>query len=97
MKKQQVFWIVGLLLTLVLAGVVSYYASGSPDGLESVAGKFGFIDTAKNSVTSGTPLNNYSVRGIDNPRLANGLAGVLGVVVTGIVAYGIFYLARRKH
>lgn len=96
MKKQQLFWILGLLVTLVLAGVVSYYASGSPDGLESVAEKFGFIETAKDSAVAGTPLNDYSVKGVDNPRLSTGLAGVLGVAVTGVIAYGLFYLARRK-
>lgn len=97
MKKQQLFWILGLFVTLVLAGVVSYYASGSPDGLESVAEEFGFIQSAKDSAVSGTPLNDYTIRGIDDPRLSTGLAGVVGVLITGIVAYGIFYFARRKN
>ena len=32
----------GILVSLVLAGIVSFYASASPDGLESVAEKNGF-------------------------------------------------------
>ena len=31
------FYVIGLFVTLVLAGVVSFYASSSPDGLEKVA------------------------------------------------------------
>ena len=97
MKKQQLFWIVGLGVTLVLAGVVSVFASGSPDGLESVAEKFGFIDSAKDSAVAGTPLNDYAVTGIDNARLSTGLAGVIGVVITGVVAYALFAWAKRKN
>jgi cobalt/nickel transport protein len=41
------FIIIGLLLSVLLAGGASFYASSSPDGLEKVAGDIGFIDTAK--------------------------------------------------
>ena len=37
----------GLVLSLLLAGGASYYASSQPDGLEKVAGDIGFIETAK--------------------------------------------------
>ena len=37
MKKQNKFIIAGFALSLLLAGVVSNYASSSPDGLEKVA------------------------------------------------------------
>ena len=38
--------LVGILVCLVLAGVVSYYASSHPDGLEFVAGEKGFAGSA---------------------------------------------------
>ena len=37
------FFIGFLLVSLVLAGVVSYYASGNPDGLEKVAAADGML------------------------------------------------------
>ncbi len=43
-------WIIvgiGLAVSLLLAGVVSYYASSSPDGLEKVAEDIGFIDVRR--------------------------------------------------
>ena len=38
----------------------------------------------------------YSVDGVDSPRLAGGLAGVIGVLVTLVVAGGIGYAVRRR-
>ena len=38
--------VVGVLVCLFLAAVVSFYASSHPDGLESVAEKTGFLGSA---------------------------------------------------
>jgi cobalt/nickel transport protein len=91
------FYLGGLLVSLVLAGVVSFYASSHPDGLEKVASELGFIDNAKDPATSGSALADYGVAGVDNERASVGIAGVIGVAATGVVATGIFiYLGRRK-
>ena len=50
--KQKTFLISGFIASLFLAGVVSFYASSSPDGLEKVAGDIGFIDSAKEHTNS---------------------------------------------
>ena len=47
------FLLAGILISLAIAGVLSYYASSSPDGLEKVAEDEGFLDTAKESINSG--------------------------------------------
>ena len=47
MLTNRKFYIAGFIVSLFLAGVVSFYASSSPDGLEKVAQDIGFIDTAK--------------------------------------------------
>jgi len=86
---------VGLALSLVLAGGVSYYASSHPDGLEKVAGDVGFLDSAKESVTEGSPLAGYGVAGVKNERISSGLAGVIGVVSTAAISFGLFYALRR--
>ncbi len=86
----------GLLAALVVAGGVSYYASGSPDGLEYVAEQVGFLDAAEDPATADGPLADYAVRGVEDDRVSGGLAGVLGVLVTFGVAGGGFWLLRRR-
>lgn len=90
------FWIVGLLLALLIAGVASWYASGSPDGLEWAAERAGFLHTAEDSAVSGSPLADYSVAGVEDSRLSGGLAGVLGVLATLVLAGGLTLLLRRR-
>ncbi len=94
--SRRTFWIAGLLLTLVVAGVVSYYASSSPDGLEWAAGESGFAGTARDSAVAGSPLADYGVAGVDDGRLSGGLAGVIGVAVTLLLAGGLTLALRRR-
>lgn len=85
----------GLLLAFLLAGFLSGYASSEPDGLEKVAGDEGFLDSAKDSSVSGSPLADYAVKGIENERLAGGLAGVIGVLLAISVGTLIFYVVSK--
>ena len=78
------FFIVGLLVTLLVAGVGSYYASAHPDGLEYVAEQTGFIDAAEDSATVDSPLADYQTSGVDDTRLSGGLAGVIGPLCASI-------------
>jgi cobalt/nickel transport protein len=91
--KQKTFLISGFIASLFLAGVVSFYASSHPDGLEKVAEDIGFIEENTNS--DGV-LADYGVKGVENERLSVGAAGVIGVIATGAVSTGIFFLIRRK-
>ena len=90
------FLILGLLVSALLAGGASFYASSSPDGLEKVAQDVGFIDTAKDHANSDTALADYGVKGVENERLSVGVAGVIGVIATGTISGGLFLLLRRK-
>ncbi len=94
--KNRKFYLTGLLVSLFLAGIVSFYASSSPDGLEKVAGEVGFIDTAKDHTNADGTLAKYEVKGIENDRAAGGVAGVIGVIGTAIVAGLIFKLIAGK-
>ena len=94
--KQKTFLISGFVVSLFLAGVVSYYASSSPDGLEKVAGDIGFIETAKEHSNADGALADYGVKGIENDRLSTGAAGVIGVIATGVISTGLFMMVRRK-
>lgn len=86
----------GLLLSLLLAAGLGYYASSHPDGLEYVAEQVGFADTAEESDTAGSPLADYQAQGVDDDRFSSGLAGIVGITVTGAVAYLLFWALRRR-
>ncbi len=90
------FIFVGLLISALLAGGASFYASSNPDGLEKVATDIGFIDTAKDHATSDSALADYGVKGVENERLSVGVAGLIGVIATGAFSGGLFLLLRRK-
>jgi len=104
-----VFLLAGLLVSLLLAGVVSSAASGSPDGLDAASLRGCTVD-ADGRVTGGEcaakeardheladgPFADYGVAGIDNSFLSTGLSGVLGVLLTFAVGGGLFWLIRRR-
>ena len=95
-RRNGTLWIVGLVVTLLVAGVVSRYASAAPDGLEWAAGQSGFLDTAEDSAAASSPLADYGVAGIGSERLSGGLAGVVGVLVVLLLAGGLALLLRRR-
>jgi hypothetical protein len=86
----------GLAVVLLLAGVVSFYASRHPDGLQYVAHQTGFATTAEPHVSDGSPFAGYAFKGIHDARLSRGLAGIAGVVVTAVLAAGLFLVLRRR-
>jgi hypothetical protein len=86
----------GLLVALVLAGGLSFYASSHPDGLEFVAQRAGFADTEQEHATRSSPLADYATRGVADQRLSGGLAGVVGVVVVGALGGGLAWVLRRR-
>ena len=96
MDKNKKFLAAGFLVSLFLAGVVSFYASSDPDGLEKVAEDIGFIETARDHTYADGALADYGVKGIDNERASVGVAGVIGVIGTAVVAGIGFKLIARK-
>lgn len=94
--KNRRFYLVGIAIALVIAGILSFYASSSPDGLEKVAIDLGFIDSAKDSAVADSALADYGVAGLDNERLSVGIAGVIGVIATGLVMVLLIRLIGKK-
>ncbi|MCX4386374.1 PDGLE domain-containing protein [Micromonospora peucetia] len=107
-KRLWGFVVGGLLVALLLAGVVSSFASSHPDGLDSSL-REGCTFDADDNITGGScpaqrekdhevggPLADYGVAGIDNEFLSTGLSGVVGVLLTFAVAGGAFWLVRRR-
>lgn len=89
--------VVGLLVALVLAGGVSYYASGDPDGLNKVAIDKGFDEGQEAHDLEDGPFAGYESSWIDNGRLSGGVAGVVGVVVTFALVGGLALLVARRN
>lgn len=85
----------GLAVSILLAVVVSLFASASPDGLEHVAETLGFAETAEESAVADSPLADYGTAGVEHTWLSTAIAGVVGLVLTGVVAFGLMrWLAR---
>ncbi|WP_208883403.1 energy-coupling factor ABC transporter permease [Streptomyces armeniacus] len=89
-------WLAGLAAALVCAGVVSFYASVDPDGLEKVAADHGIDKKAEEHGLADSPLADYGVEDITDARLSGGTAGVIGVGATLAVGTGVFVVVRRR-
>lgn len=96
-RRTRVVVLVGLLVALVLAGGVSYYASSSPDGLNKVAADKGLDKGQKDHALNDSPLSGYGTKGVDNERLSGGLAGLAGVALTFIIGGGLVLAVRRRN
>ncbi|MGX2995227.1 energy-coupling factor ABC transporter permease [Streptomyces sp. JNUCC 64] len=89
-------WAGGLAVSLVLAGFVSSYASGEPDGLERVAADRGMDAEEAEHAAAGSPLADYEFGDLTGTRLSGGLAGVIGVGITVAVGTGVVWASRRR-
>jgi cobalt/nickel transport system permease protein len=87
---------VGVAVTMLVAGVVSLFASAHPDGLEFVGAKLGFESAATDSAAAGSPLADYGVSGIGNTHVSGALAGIIGVLVTIAVGLAVAKLASLR-
>lgn len=109
MRRTTGFVLAGLLVALVLAGVVSNFASAAPDGLDAASTRGCTVD-ADGRITGGScmakgaadheladsPLADYGVRGVGTDWLSTGLAGMTGVLLTFALAGALFWVVRRR-
>ena len=84
MSKVSTKWVVlGItVVALLLAGVVSRFASADPDGLTKVSEDQGFADTEK---ARDSLIGDYG-----------SVTGVVGVLVVLGVGSGVAYVVRRR-
>lgn len=102
------FWVGFAVVTLLIAGGLSYLASSSPDGLDSATLQgCQVVETPQGEQLHGdciaqhadqhalahSPLADYTLGGRDG---TNGVAGIAGVAVTVLVASGAFWLIARS-
>jgi cobalt/nickel transport protein len=102
------FYVGSLVVALLIAGGLSYFASSAPDGLDTVAlNGCETVQTTAGEELSGeciaqnatghraaaSPLADYSLFGRDGTV---GPAGIVGVLITLALAGGLFWLLRRR-
>jgi len=108
MRRHWKFFAGFALVALICAGVLSYFADSDPDGLDSATLKgCEVVQTDHGEELTGSciaqragehhlsdsPLADYAVGGDDR---FTGVAGVLGVLATAVLAGGLFWLLRRR-
>jgi cobalt/nickel transport system permease protein len=86
----------GVLVALVFAAVVSQFAADDPDGLERVAEDTGIIASGQDHSLADFIFADYATAGIDNETLSLAIAGIVGTIVTLLVAYGLLMGLRES-
>jgi hypothetical protein len=93
----RLFVILALAVAVGLATAVSPFASASPDGLEKVATDKAFIEDGRlHPVQDDSPIPDYAFPGIENERVATGLAGFAGTLIVFGLGYGLAAAAARR-
>jgi hypothetical protein len=93
----RLFVAVCLALAVGLALFVSPYASSSPDGLDRVAADNGFGGAAETrAIQDRSPIPGYALPGVEDERLAKGLAGFVGTLGVFALGSGAAYALRRR-
>jgi hypothetical protein len=88
------WWVFGLAIAAVIAILASNFASGDPDGLDSVAIQQGFKGTGKDPGFQVLP--GYTIPGLDGTT-STIIAGIVGIaIVFGLVFLLGRLLARRR-
>jgi hypothetical protein len=93
----KLFVALAIALAVGLATAASPFASSSPDGLEKFAGDKAFLDQGRlHSVQEDSPVPDYAFPGVEDERLATGLAGFVGTLGVFALGYGLAALLRRR-
>ncbi|MBD2353440.1 energy-coupling factor ABC transporter permease [Tolypothrix sp. FACHB-123] len=89
-------WVVPVVSIVLVAGVLSLFASAWPDGLERVAENLGFIDLSeKVRVVVPTPLADYGIEGLGT--IGTSIAGLVGAAICFAVAFGIAKVVKPNN
>ena len=95
--RTRIFVAIALALAVGLATAASPFASPSPDGLEKVAEQKAFLDQGKlHDIQEDSPIPDYAFPGIDNERVATGVAGFAGTLGVFAIGLGLAWLVRRR-
>jgi cobalt/nickel transport protein len=90
--------VVGVLIALAIAGVVSYFASVAPDGLEKTQEELGSAEPVHKGVEPPPSIfEEYRLAWLGEGFWGNAVAGIAGsLLVLGLVLAAGYLLKRRE-
>jgi cobalt/nickel transport system permease protein len=94
--RARTFVIAALLVTLLVAAVVSQFAVDAPDGLERVAADTGIAATEQPHTFETGWFAEYATDGVRNPTVSLAVAGVAGVLITLLLGLGVVFAIRDR-
>jgi hypothetical protein len=95
--KTRMFVALALAVAVGLATAASPFASASPDGLEKVATEKRFLDEGGLApIQEDSPIPDYAFPGVENERVATGLAGFVGTLAVFAIGYGLVLAMRQR-
>ncbi len=86
--------LVMLIVSFAVAGLLSPFASPSPDGLERVAEDKGFLERGIALIAS--PFADYTFPGLAEHPVGTAAAGIIGTVLTFLAGYAVFRVQRKR-
>jgi len=88
--------LVGLAAAILVGGIVSYFASAQPDGLEKTQADLR-ADAPRHGGVEAPPVafNEYSLKWLGEGFWANAAAGVAGALLVFAILLGVGRLLRR--
>jgi hypothetical protein len=88
------WWVAGLAIAAVVAILAANFASGDPDGLDSVAIEQGFEEVGQEPGFQVLP--DYTIPGLDG-TVSTIIAGIVGIAIVFLLVYLLGrVLARRR-
>lgn len=87
------WWVVGLAIAGVIAALAAVFASGDPDGLDSVAIDQGFEEAGKDPGFQILP--DYTIPGLDGTS-STMVAGIVGIAVVFLLVFLLGRLLARR-
>jgi PDGLE domain len=87
------WWVIGLAIAGVVAVLAAVFASGDPDGLDSVAIDQGFEGAAKKPGLEILP--GYTIPGLDGTA-STIVAGIVGIAVVFLLVFLLGRLLARR-
>ena len=89
-------WLI-LGISLLMALILSPFASSSPDGLEKVAQTKGFSHRGEQwSLWNHAPLRDYAIPWIKNEKISTAFSGLLGTLAIFLTSLGIGNLLKNR-
>ncbi|MGB9814026.1 MAG: PDGLE domain-containing protein [Thermovenabulum sp.] len=93
--NKNIRWVYILIASLIVAALLSPFASSFPDGLERVSQDLGIEEKGVNEFFT-TPFSDYRVSYIKNDFFSTAISGIIGTITVFALSYGLGHIIARK-